>query len=450
MKSIKLSSIEIGDRVRNIDTVYVKQLAESIRDEGLMQPIVLSNNKKLIAGGHRLEAHRMLSEGEVENENPEFYSSIPYVYFEEYLVKAGRMEKGESIDEATLRRLELEENVRRLDMSWQDKIMGVAEYHKLATKKASEDGDKWTQSQTAALLNISQGRVSTVLDLAKDLKRGDEELWACANSLEAIRVKLARKSKETAKEQERRARAQRERIIKQQEELRNKRATSLKSSEGVQAAVKQSKVLNTTSLGEDEVEFDAITAEKYSIDFVAGCYTMEIPEEFDVLLLDQADDFKIVERLTENGVALCLTSAPAEYFVQQAMLDAGLVTKSPAYWSMSNDEPDNKWLPDTTKPCAIGLVNEKHTLKAPAFSNNWADCTVETFVTDLLRYLVNEGSVVYIPRGSKELIPILVELVLKGHAPLMDIEPDKIDEFIQETHELINANASMDFGGLLM
>jgi len=61
---LPLASIEAGTgRARDLDPAWVEGLAGSIREQGLMQPIVvrrLGDGYRLIAGHHRLEAVRLL------------------------------------------------------------------------------------------------------------------------------------------------------------------------------------------------------------------------------------------------------------------------------------------------------------------------------------------------------------------------------------------------------
>lgn len=61
---LPLASIEVGDdRARELDPAWVEGLAGSIREQGLLQPIVvrpLGDLWRLVAGHHRLEAVRSL------------------------------------------------------------------------------------------------------------------------------------------------------------------------------------------------------------------------------------------------------------------------------------------------------------------------------------------------------------------------------------------------------
>lgn len=61
---LPLASIEVGtDRARELDPAWVEGLAGSIREQGLLQPIVvrpMGDGYRLVAGHHRLEAVRSL------------------------------------------------------------------------------------------------------------------------------------------------------------------------------------------------------------------------------------------------------------------------------------------------------------------------------------------------------------------------------------------------------
>jgi len=63
---IKISEIKIGKGRRPIDLEYVKELAGSIKDVGLLNAISLTEDKTLIAGQHRIEAHKLLGLTEID------------------------------------------------------------------------------------------------------------------------------------------------------------------------------------------------------------------------------------------------------------------------------------------------------------------------------------------------------------------------------------------------
>src|SRR4030067_176865 len=106
MDTIKTPQIIWGNRART-DYGDVTALSESIKTKGLIQPIVLDNDHNLVAGGRRLTAMIMLG-----------WSDIPYI-------NAG------TLSELQLRELELEENLMRKDLTWQENATLVSEIHKL-------------------------------------------------------------------------------------------------------------------------------------------------------------------------------------------------------------------------------------------------------------------------------------------------------------------------------
>lgn len=90
-QEIKLSDIQIGVNRRAVNMDKVTQLADSIKEVGLLAPILISQDKVLVAGNHRLEAFKLLGR-----------ESIPFHY-------------AESTDVIRLRIAEIDENMMRHD-----------------------------------------------------------------------------------------------------------------------------------------------------------------------------------------------------------------------------------------------------------------------------------------------------------------------------------------------
>ena len=63
---VPISEIKINSGRRNTDPDGVKDLAKSISEVGLLNPITITADKTLIAGCHRLEAAKMLGWTEIE------------------------------------------------------------------------------------------------------------------------------------------------------------------------------------------------------------------------------------------------------------------------------------------------------------------------------------------------------------------------------------------------
>ena len=129
--SLPISSIDASNRIRN-DYSHIEELAESIRTQGLLQPVVITLDNRLVAGGSRLKA--CLSLG---------WTEIPVTYIE-------------SIPEEKLRILEVEENIRRKDFTWQERVVAVARIHELKWRESvlNPDVERWTQRQTGELLGV--------------------------------------------------------------------------------------------------------------------------------------------------------------------------------------------------------------------------------------------------------------------------------------------------------
>ena len=187
---IALDQIDVVDRIRE-DLGDIEELAASIASEGLMQPIVLeqveSNGKqyRLLAGGRRYTAFKLLSAQHADFE----FDAIPYVLVNQ-LTPLQRI------------RLELEENMRRKSMTWQEQVVGIYKYHHASRKAAILEKSQWTQEMTGELLNLGQASVSLALKVYDGLK--DPAVAGAESMQEALKVMLAQAQDAAAKEQMRR------------------------------------------------------------------------------------------------------------------------------------------------------------------------------------------------------------------------------------------------------
>jgi len=114
-------------------------LMESIRDRGVLNPVIITDEHVLVAGERRLEASRALG-----------LPDIPVRFIRDL-----------SPTEAAI--IELEENLKRSDLPWRDKVKAMADLH--AAYLAQDP--KWTQDKTQKLLNNQQ--LSEVLRVARSL-----------------------------------------------------------------------------------------------------------------------------------------------------------------------------------------------------------------------------------------------------------------------------------------
>lgn len=154
-----LESIRVEGRIRR-DLGDLTSLKDSMRAQGLIQPIVIDQHGNLIAGGRRYTAGRELGWKEID------------VVFKEVL------------DETHLRELEVMENVERKDFTWQERVLAIAKIHSLKT-----DDPEWGLRETGRLLNMSLGKVSYMLQVARALNSSaDHKVWKAESVTDAIRI----------------------------------------------------------------------------------------------------------------------------------------------------------------------------------------------------------------------------------------------------------------------
>lgn len=119
--------------LRNID-----ELAVSIAARGLIHPIVITQDGVLVAGERRLNAIRLLGWT---------HMSVQFV---------------EDLSAYELQLIELEENIKRENLPWQDEVAALERFHSL--KVVHEPG--WSQEQTADAVGLSRPEVSKKLQVA--------------------------------------------------------------------------------------------------------------------------------------------------------------------------------------------------------------------------------------------------------------------------------------------
>jgi N6-adenosine-specific RNA methylase IME4 len=73
---IPIDKIIVNERLRQVDFVKVKEIAESIQEIGLINPITITKDNILVAGNHRLEAYKQLKRIEIECNVVEFSKEL--------------------------------------------------------------------------------------------------------------------------------------------------------------------------------------------------------------------------------------------------------------------------------------------------------------------------------------------------------------------------------------
>ena len=141
-KTVLINTIQTGERFRE-DLGDIESLAQSIENEGLINPITIDTELNLLAGGRRLAACKLLN-----------HDSITATIFK--------------IDtEHELRIIELIENVQRKEMLWFEQASLVKRINDLMKKSEKT----WTQTKTSKLLKMSIGHISDQIMIADVIKQ---------------------------------------------------------------------------------------------------------------------------------------------------------------------------------------------------------------------------------------------------------------------------------------
>jgi ParB family chromosome partitioning protein len=132
-------------------------LISSIEQRGLINPIIVHEDKTLVAGERRLDAFRKLSDKGAAYSK---FNFIPARIFEQ-LPPVAAFE------------VELMENIARKQLTWQEEVRAIGKYHKMREEAFSG----WTQMGTASALGMSRTDVSKKLTVAAEID--DKDVAGC-------------------------------------------------------------------------------------------------------------------------------------------------------------------------------------------------------------------------------------------------------------------------------
>lgn len=169
------SLIDTSNRVRQtFDQQALGELAMSIQTFGLLHPPTISNKGVLIGGERRLRA-------------------ITEVIGCEYVP----VNVISDISKGDIKELELEENFKRANFTWQERVMGIYNLHQYKSKARIKMGKMWRQRDTADILGLSDhSHVSHTLMIAKYMLDGDDEIRSAPNATSALEIIMRRKEQE--------------------------------------------------------------------------------------------------------------------------------------------------------------------------------------------------------------------------------------------------------------
>jgi SAM-dependent methyltransferase len=188
MQTVHSNQIKVPDRQRKrFDVRKIDELADGIEDKGLMHAIVLRPNGDgylLVAGERRLRAMQRLhgmSRSFLHDGTAVPVDQIPYVNI--------AIE-----DEIRAKEAELEENVLREDLTWQERNDAIAELHRLRTAQNPGQTRGDTAKELAAATDMHPGAAyrSVQRALLIDEYKDDPEVARAKSPTEAFKI-VARK-----------------------------------------------------------------------------------------------------------------------------------------------------------------------------------------------------------------------------------------------------------------
>lgn len=188
MKTIKISDIIITNRQRReFNEKALTSLASSIAKKGLLHAVVLRDDEKtLVAGERRCRAVDSLSEiftGITYDGNPVPQGSIPFITLREL-----------SADD--LVEVELEENILREDLTWQEEADAIAKLHELRVGQVPTQTFKDTASEITGgkATSNAQTKVRDSIIIRENLS--DPEVAKAKSSKEALKIIGKKKQQE--------------------------------------------------------------------------------------------------------------------------------------------------------------------------------------------------------------------------------------------------------------
>ncbi len=131
---------------RTMDEASILDKMDSISRIGLIHPLVITREFQGVSGETRWLALARLG-----------WDMVPIQW-------------SDTLEEDELLAIELEENIKRTDLTWQDQCDALLRYHALQTKR----DPSWTQEQTANAVGIGTQTVASQLSVAKAIKSGDK------------------------------------------------------------------------------------------------------------------------------------------------------------------------------------------------------------------------------------------------------------------------------------
>lgn len=138
---LPIDSIVVERESRQRREFETKDLERSIAKVGLLNPIIIDRESRLKAGERRLSACKALGHKDI---------AVRFI---------------ENLSPVEAQIVELEENLNRVDLEWQDQVAAVSRIHNLYREM---DPD-WTQAETGEQISLSQGTIAMYLRVSAEM-----------------------------------------------------------------------------------------------------------------------------------------------------------------------------------------------------------------------------------------------------------------------------------------
>lgn len=143
---VPVNSIKEREKDQRSKIEGVNELVQSIQSIGLLSPIILGEDNILIAGRCRLAAYEVLALSDPS------YARIPAIYMTE-------------LNSTERKRVELEENIRRTDLTWKDLARAYRDLHHIL----AEEHPTWTMKEICKYMNTATEHVWLAINCADAL-----------------------------------------------------------------------------------------------------------------------------------------------------------------------------------------------------------------------------------------------------------------------------------------
>lgn len=192
---MEIEFIKVSDRQRKtFDEEALKKLAESIAQHGLFHAPVIRDGRVLVAGERRLRAMTKLHADKIPFE----YNKMSVPWNQTPVVDI------DSKDELHALEMELDENIIREDITWQDRVRALNDIQKLRAARNPKQTYKATAQEVQAKTNstksvqviqeeISRAMVTSEFLDIPEVRNAKNERWAFNAAARILRDEFASK-----------------------------------------------------------------------------------------------------------------------------------------------------------------------------------------------------------------------------------------------------------------